>query len=262
MTAAELIEVFLQQNPGKCFCDDCLSSTLAIEPRQQVQQKTSRITRGAFFERRSGECEKCHRVKLVASYRVPTEVVEVSEGHAQPRSVSASAAEQSSRSHQSEPRDQTRPWYWEGNIVAALLPYLEGEGWKIVRVANTATKERGVDLEGTMDGRKLLVEVKGYPLKGYSDPRRVDEVKPTAQTLQAGHWYSQGVLSVMRLQTKHPDASVVLAFADFPRYRSLFEETRRGLDKMGISILFVREDGQVDLVPPRDGHAGSPPLAS
>src|SRR4051794_5036637 len=187
MTAAEVIEGFLKGNPGKCFCDDCLSSTLAIQPRQQVQQKTSRMTRSAFFGRRPGECDNCHRAKLVACYGVPTEVVALSKRHAQPRSVAPTLPEPS-RSHQSEPGDQTRPWYWEGNVVAALLGYLEGEGWKIVRIANTATKERGVDIEAAMDGRKLLVEVKGYPLKGYSDPRRVHGVKPTSQTLQAGHW--------------------------------------------------------------------------
>jgi hypothetical protein len=51
----------------------------------------------------------------------------------------------------------------------------------------------------------------------------------------------------MRLQTKHPDAIVALAFPDFPRYRTLFEETQFGLSKLGIAFLTVAEDGTVHL---------------
>ncbi|MEC5291429.1 hypothetical protein VSX64_12505 [Aurantimonas sp. C2-6-R+9] len=77
--------------------------------------------------------------------------------------------------------DDTRAWYWEGNVVLALRRHLEREGWEIVRMADTRLKERGVDLQASKGGRTLLVEVKGYPLKGYSDPRRAGEIKPTAQ---------------------------------------------------------------------------------
>jgi hypothetical protein len=141
--------------------------------------------------------------------------------------------------------DETRDWYWEGNVVSALRRHLEQDGWVIGRMADTRIKERGVDLEAKKDGRTLLIEAKGYPSKGYSDPRRAGEVKPTSQTLQAGHWYSHALLSAMRLQTKNPEAIVALAFPDFPRYRVLFEETRGGLEKMGVALLLVCEAGRV-----------------
>jgi hypothetical protein len=81
--------------------------------------------------------------------------------------------------------DSARDWYWEGNVVSALRRHLEADGWTTVRMADTRTKERGVDLEALRDGKTLLVEAKGYPSKGYSDPRRATETKPTNPTLQA-----------------------------------------------------------------------------
>lgn len=54
-------------------------------------------------------------------------------------------------------------WFWEGNVQAAVVRYLAGDGWHIRRVADTASRERGVDIEGDRDGVRLLVEVKGYP---------------------------------------------------------------------------------------------------
>jgi hypothetical protein len=49
----------------------------------------------------------------------------------------------------------------------------------------------------------------------------------------------------MRLQTKHPNAIIGLGFPDFPRYRDLFEETRVGLERLGICYLTVQENGDV-----------------
>jgi hypothetical protein len=50
----------------------------------------------------------------------------------------------------------------------------------------------------------------------------------------------------MRLQTEHPDAVVAVGFPDFPRYRALFEETRGGLERLGVAVLTVRSDGSVE----------------
>lgn len=141
--------------------------------------------------------------------------------------------------------DHSRDWYWEGNVVSALRLHLEREGWSVSRMADTRTKERGLDLEASRDGRVLIVEAKGYPSRTYSDPRRVGEVKPTNPTLQAGHWYARAILAAIRLQAKNPHAVVALALPDFPRYRALIDQTRWGLEKLGIALLTVGEDGRV-----------------
>lgn len=141
--------------------------------------------------------------------------------------------------------DVTADWYWEGNVVEAIASFLAQEGWMIVGKADTHSKERGVDIQASRNGRMLLLEAKGYPSKNYRDPRRAGEVKPTNPTNQAQQWYSHALLKVMRLQTKHPEAVVALGLPEFPRYRALFEETRAGLAKLGVAMLTVRADGTV-----------------
>src|ERR1700729_2968554 len=111
--------------------------------------------------------------------------------------------------------DVTADWYWEGNVVEALAIFLIGSGWEIVSKADTHSKERGVDIHARKGGRTLLVEAKGFPSASYRDPRRAGEHKPTNPTNQAQQWYSHALLKVMRLQAKHPDALVALAFPDF-----------------------------------------------
>jgi Holliday junction resolvase-like predicted endonuclease len=141
--------------------------------------------------------------------------------------------------------DATAAWFWEGNVVNAIAAHLEEEGWRIVGRADTHSRERGVDIRAEREGRVLLIEVKGFPSKHYRDPRRAGETKATAPTLQAQHWYSHALLKAMRLQTAHPDATVALGFPDFPRYRSLFQETRVALQKLGVALFAVNEHGQV-----------------
>lgn len=45
---------------------------------------------------------------------------------------------------------------------------LAGEGWRILSVANTATKEHGVDVIASRDDQTVGVEVKGFPSRGYA----------------------------------------------------------------------------------------------
>jgi hypothetical protein len=142
--------------------------------------------------------------------------------------------------------DVTAAWYWEGNVVEAIARFLERDGWRIESKADTHLKERGVDLHAVRNGRTLLFEVKGFPSKVFRDPRRAGERKPTNPNNQAQQWYSHALLKVMRLQSKHPEAIVALGFPDFPRYRALFEETRGGLEKLGVAFLTVGETGDVE----------------
>ena len=47
------------------YCDDCLSSSLSIRPRQQVQQKTAELAKNFRFVRAPGTCSRCKSDKLV-----------------------------------------------------------------------------------------------------------------------------------------------------------------------------------------------------
>jgi len=126
-----------------------------------------------------------------------------------------------------------------------LANHLEHEGWRILSVADTATRQRGVDLDCERDGQRLMIEVKGYPSTGYRDPRRAGERKRTNPTLQARHWFAGALLTALRLRHRHPEAAVGLAFPDFPRYQTLLEETGAFLQKAGIVVYIVCEDGYI-----------------
>lgn len=142
--------------------------------------------------------------------------------------------------------DVTSAWYWEGNVVDAVERHLLWDGWNIVSKADSLSKARGVDLIAPKPGRSLLVEVKGYPASTYRDPLRAVEPKRTPPASQAQQWYSHAILKGMRLQHAYPDAEIALAFPDFPRYRTLYDQTRGGLGKLGPTIMFVTESGNVD----------------
>ncbi|MFI5485653.1 hypothetical protein [Micromonospora echinaurantiaca] len=140
-----------------------------------------------------------------------------------------------------------RSWDWEGNVQAVLCRWLEEQGWRLLQVADTATKQQGTDVVAERAGQRLHVEVKGYPSKTYADPRRAGEVKPTPPTLQAKHWYADALVKVLRLREKHSGDQVAMAFPDAPRYRSLLAETAGTLRTMRIDVFLVTVDGQVGL---------------
>lgn len=136
-------------------------------------------------------------------------------------------------------------WHTEANVQAALVTALAGEGWRILSVANTATKEHGIDVIASRDRRTVGVEVKGFPSRNYADPARAGEAKRTSPSTQAGHWYSQAVLAAMRLRTKEPEWGSVIALPDFPRYRDLHAETAGSLAAAKIEVWWVDEAGTV-----------------
>jgi hypothetical protein len=136
--------------------------------------------------------------------------------------------------------DATTDWFWEGNVVNAVARNLTSRGWKIEGQANTYSREQGVDIRASKTGAVLLVEAKGYPSTSYRDPHRANERKATNPTNQAEKWYSHALLKVLRLQTANPQAKVALAFPDFPRYQSLFAETKVGLSKLGLALLIEK----------------------
>ncbi|HEX6498735.1 MAG TPA: hypothetical protein VF054_06840 [Micromonosporaceae bacterium] len=145
----------------------------------------------------------------------------------------------------STPAVPDRDWSWEGNVQAALCRWLLGEGWSLVQVANTATKERGTDVVVERGLTRLHIEVKGFPSKTYADPRRAGEIRKYPPAMQVTHWYADALLKVLRLREKHPADEVAMAFPEAARYRRLLDETATTLRLMRIMAFLVAEDGSV-----------------
>ena len=113
---------------------------------------------------------------------------------------------------------------------------------------DTAKRERGPDIEASRSGMTLLVEVKGYPSMGYRNPARAGEKKATKPATQARHWYAQALLQAIRYQAKHPGALVAMGFPKAATYACLFKQTQEAMGKLGLGLIWVKEDGVIEKV--------------
>ena len=148
------------------------------------------------------------------------------------------------------PHQRTAPaadvdWAWEGNVQARLVAYLVSTGWSIIRVADTAKRERGRDIIAEREGQRLLVEVKGWPSTTYARGERAGQPKPTPPTMQASHWFAEVLTSLIRSGSR-PGEQLAMALPNVPRYRTLLSEARWALDRLEIAAYLVAADGTVE----------------
>lgn len=127
-------------------------------------------------------------------------------------------------------------------MVAA---HLKREGWQIESQANTASRQRGIDILAKRNTEQLAIEVKGFPGRGYADPRRAGERKRAHPGTQATGWYGRAVLTAMLTRTRRPHARSVIALPDVLKYRDLFRETAGSLQSCGIDVWWVSQSGDV-----------------
>jgi len=136
-------------------------------------------------------------------------------------------------------------WHTEEHTQALLVEWLKGEGWTVVRAANTATREQGVDVVAERGDERLGIEVKGFPSRYYVVGPKKGLVKPTTPVEQAKKWFCHALVPAMRLRTREPETRSVMCFPDFPVYRRFYEETASSLRAAAIEVWFVNERGEV-----------------
>jgi hypothetical protein len=139
----------------------------------------------------------------------------------------------------------TGDWHTEAKVQAMVVAHIVREGWQIVSEADTASRQRGIDIVAARENEELAIEVKGFPGHGFADPRRVGEQKRAQPSTQAKGWYGRAILTAMLTRSGRPHARSVIALPDFPRYRDLFKETAGSLQKCSIEVWWVSEDGDV-----------------
>jgi Holliday junction resolvase-like predicted endonuclease len=140
--------------------------------------------------------------------------------------------------------DQAQDWAWEGNVQGRVVAHLARTGWHVVAVADTARRERGADIIAERDGSRLFVEVKGWPSTTYARGERAGQAKPTQPTLQAAHWFAEGLSTLIR-RGAAPGTQLALSLPDKPRYRTLLGEAGWALDRLDITVYLVAADGSV-----------------
>ncbi len=138
----------------------------------------------------------------------------------------------------------------EAAVQAQVVTFLVAEGWSILRVADTATREHGVDVlaRRDRDDRTVAIEVKGFPGSRYADPRRAAEAKSTSPATQARQYFSHALLKALMTADDHPNYESVIALPDVETYRRLHQRVRRSLSRAGVSVLFIDLGGRVDWI--------------
>lgn len=139
-------------------------------------------------------------------------------------------------------------WHTEEHTQQLLVAWLRQEGWTIVSTANTATRERGVDVVAERLGERLGVEVKGYPSRHYVNGPKIGQLKVTPPESQAPKWFAHALVPAMTLRGREPDSRSAMCFPEFPVYRKLFRETAASTKAAGIEIWLVHADGTVEIL--------------
>jgi hypothetical protein len=77
-------------------------------------------------------------------------------------------------------------------------------------------------------------------------PTRAGRASGSAQPgTQAVGWYWRAILAAMLPRSRMPEARPVIALPDFPRYRSLYQQTEPSLRDCSIELWWVSRDGTV-----------------
>lgn len=248
-TSQEAISWFGRHAPGKATDSSIRVHTRGaswnVADRAQFSHREpflTRIDRGVFRRATAEELDQWRT--NIASAR-STEHTAHPQGDGYPREEAAPDDGASDRSDGAL-RGTTQisgEWHTEANVQSSLVTALVNAGWRILSVANTATKEHGIGVIAVRDDQTVGIEVKGFPSRNYADPARAGEAKRTTPSTQAGHWYSQAVLAAMRLRGKELSWRSVIVLPDFPRYRELHTQTVGSLTAAQIEVWWIDSGG-------------------
>ena len=131
------------------------------------------------------------------------------------------------------PDGSPHTWHWEGNVQAAAVQFLVSEGWKVRRVADTASKEPGIDIQAERNGERLWVTVKGC----YEGDNRA----------VAGNWarhsFSSALLDVILWRQEDRAVQIAVALPFMTTYRNLAGRVTWFQKAAGFRFLWVTDQG-------------------
>lgn len=200
------------------LCDDCLSLSSGVRPRQTVFTVCSSLAKEVKIHRHQGRCDHCHKTKNTSRL--------LETPHLAATSLQDTDAPSDS---------QHRPWYWEGNVQSAVVNYLVHNNCEIRSVADTASRLPGVDIIAiTAEGKELWISVKGYPDK--------------SPNVQARHWFSGAVFDLILYHGENPDVQLGIALPyGFATYKNLLPRIKWLKETLAFHVYWVNENKEVRL---------------
>jgi hypothetical protein len=216
MTVKQRILSFLQNHP-EGVDDDALAFALGFSQRQQANM----------------QCRKLEKEGLVIRRQVNGKINNFLAG----KSLHPSPTTQPKNARPKASLDLpgNKPWYWEGNIQSRVISYLASHNFQIRSVADTASRQQGIDIVAEKDGRQLWISAKGFP----------EGTERTSPSTEAGHWFKGAIFDILDYRGRDKSALLAIALPDFPRYHSLAEKIAWCKPVAKFVYFWVKEDGEV-----------------
>jgi Holliday junction resolvase-like predicted endonuclease len=128
-------------------------------------------------------------------------------------------------------------WFEETNVARKIVAWLEKKGWTILRF-NEDKRQRGPDIVAVKEGRKMIIEVKGYPSDKYVRGEKKGQKKPTPPNLQAKHWFAEAILTIIREKHREPSSTVAIGLPRKSVYLKLISEVKDVICRC-LDIVFI-----------------------
>jgi len=231
--------LFVEENKSNGYCDDCLSHKLKIKPRQQVNQICRRLKEEGKISRIKARCILCGKEKkLNFSAGKIEELLEKSQRETSNKFQKIEGTNSKKWNYEDE-------WFEETNVSINIRDYLSEKGHKIIKF-NIDKRQKGHDIITIKEGVKTIIEVKGYPSDKYVRGKNKGEKKPTPSNLQAKHWFSEGLLSLLLAKCDDWDITIALGLPKFRKYEELIKKIEPLKEKIGLKCYFVSGTGDVE----------------
>lgn len=111
------------------------------------------------------------------------------------------------------------------------MDFLVQRGHEITKFCEDK-KERGHDIESIKDGKKVIMEVKGYSSDKYVSGPKKGKKKRTDPKLQAKHWFGEALLSLLIAKSKNPSYKIAVGLTKFRVYEKLLEDISLVMGKL------------------------------
>ncbi len=152
-------------------------------------------------------------------------------------------------------------WFWEGNIQARVLAYMqEEEDFVILSPGEPLAAEQGLEIvaERPAGDRAVhrLVSVRGWPSPLYKRGALAGQPRVTRPEVTARGWIAQAVLDLALGRGADPDIQLSLALPAMASYIRYLQRLRWFLAAARVSVYLVSQEGRVAVTPP-----GAPPVS-
>jgi hypothetical protein len=157
------------------------------------------------------------------------------------------------------PHDQD--WFWEGNIQARVLDYMQNEeGFTILSPGEAMPAEQGIEIvaERAAGERTVhrLVSVRGWPSAMHRRGTMAGRPRSTRPEVIARSWMAQAVLDLALGRNGDPDMDLCLALPAVASYIRYIQRLRWFLAVARVTVYLVSQEGRVAVTPP-----GAPPVS-